>query len=91
MATLTLVLGGCAAPKDRLAYESYARMQPGAWTQSDVRDALGEPDHVLADIWLYERPEKHLVVKLEFGEDGQLERKEWIDATNDTWEDTKDQ
>ena len=65
-------------------------MQTGTSTQADVREALGEPDQVLADLWLYERPDKHLVVKLEFDDQGRLQRKEWIDAAGETWEDSSD-
>jgi hypothetical protein len=89
MTVFCAMLIGCHAP-DKLVYDNYNRIQPCLSTEGDVTQLLGEPNHVLGERWMYERPEQHLHVFVDFGEDGRVERKQWIDAAADTWEDSDD-
>ena len=82
-------LFGCAAP-DRLTFDHYSSVNNKMSTQDDVRAALGEPDNILGNKWLYERPDRHLTVMIDFGKDGKIERKQWVDASGVQWHDTDD-
>lgn len=84
-----MLLSGCAAP-DRLAHANYERIQQNASTQSEVEGLLGNPTNKLGDTWIYERPDKHLTVMIDFDKNGKVERKQWIDGLGETWHDTKD-
>ncbi len=86
---LTLLLVGCAAP-DRLVHANYDRIQQHGSSSTQVAELIGEPDNKLGDTWLYERPDQHLTVMIDFDKDGKVERKQWIDGLRETWEDTKD-
>ena len=86
---LTVFLVGCAAP-DRLAHTNYDRIQKHGSSHGEVLELIGEPDNKLGDTWLYERPDKHLTVMIDFDKDGKVERKQWIDGLGESWEDTKD-
>ncbi len=81
------MLVGCQAP-DKLVYDNYTRIQTHLSTQADVTHSIGDPDHVLGERWMYERPEKHLNVFVDFDESGRVVRKQWIDALDETWEDS---
>jgi len=91
MGTAVSVLGaaGCAAP-DRLAQANYDRIQQHASSHAEVAELIGEPDNKLGDMWLYERPDKHLTVMIDFDKSGRVERKQWIDGLGESWHDTKD-
>ena len=82
-------LSGCRSG-DRLTYDNFNRVQKDGHTQADVNGILGEPTYRLTDIWIYERPEDHLVVKVEFDESGKVQRKEWVDGKTGQWDDTND-
>jgi len=84
-----LVIGGCAPP-DRLAYDNYTQVRTTVSTEADVAAILGEPDQKMADTWIYQRPDKHLVVMIEFDDKGKVSRTQWIDAMGETWHDTED-
>ena len=80
---------GCAAP-DRLAQANYDRIQQHASSHVEVVELIGEPNNKLGDMWLYERPDKHLTVMIDFDKSGKVERKQWIDGLGESWHDTKD-
>ncbi len=84
-----VTLVGCAAP-DRLSFDNYSTVNNKMSTQQDVRAALGEPDNILGNKWLYERPDRHLTVMIDFDKDGKIERKQWVDASGVQWHDTDD-
>lgn len=84
-----LAFPGCSN-RDSLTYENFTRVQKNAHTEADVNGILGEPSYRLNDIWIYERPSDHLVVKVEFDESGRVQRKEWVDGKTGQWEDTND-
>ena len=86
---VAMLAAGCAAP-DRLAHANYDRIQQHASSQSEVSDLIGEPSNKLGDTWLYERPDKHLTVMIDFDKGGKVERKQWIGGLGETWEDTKE-
>lgn len=88
-AWVLVLLVGCAAP-DRLTFDNYSSVNNKMSTQADVRAALGEPDNILGNKWLYERPDKHLTVMIDFDKDGKIERKQWVDASGVQWHDTDD-
>ncbi len=80
---------GCAAP-DRLGHANYDRIQQHASPHVEVAALIGEPDNKLGEMWLYERPDKHLTVMIDFDKNGKVERKQWIDGLGESWHDTKD-
>jgi len=81
---------GCAASRDRLVYDNYTQIRSNVHMQADVEAILGEPDQKMADTWIYQRPDKHLVVMVEFDEQGKVSRTQWVDAMGETWHDTSD-
>jgi hypothetical protein len=89
LAASLVLTGGCNSP-DRLTYDNFSRVQKDAHSQAEVSELLGEPTYRLTDIWIYERPSDHLVVKVEFDETGKVQRKEWVDGKTGQWDDTKD-
>lgn len=80
---------GCAAP-DRLAHANYDRIQQHASSHAEVVELIGEPNNKLGEMWLYERPDKHLTVMIDFDQNGKVERKQWIDGLGESWHDSKD-
>lgn len=84
-----LAVAGCAT-RDSLTYSNFNRVEKNAHTQTDVSGILGEPTYRLDNIWIYERPSDHLIVKVEFDESGRVQRKEWVDGKTGQWEDTND-
>ena len=89
VAAIVMTVSGCSSG-DRLTYDNFSRVQKSGHTQADVTDLLGEPTYRLSDIWIYERPSEHLVVKVEFDESGTVQRKEWADGKTGQWDDTND-
>ena len=79
---------GCQATADRLIHGIFALIQPGLSTQARVRELLGEPDNRWGALWLYQRPERHLIVQVDFDETGRVSRKQWIDALGEAWDDS---
>jgi hypothetical protein len=59
-------------------------------TQADVVTLLGEPSHRVGELWMYERPHKHLYAKIEFDADGRVVDTDWIDGAEGVWEDAED-
>lgn len=86
--TALLFTGACRAP-DRLTPDNYSRIAQLASTQSEVSALIGEPTNRLGERWLYERPQQHLFVFVDFDDQGRVVRKQWIDATTGQWEDTQ--
>lgn len=84
--TCLVFLAGC----DPLTRERYEMITLNVDTDFDVEKMIGPPDHKLPGQWHYERTDKHLIVKVEFDDNGVVTRKEWIDALAGTWEDTED-
>jgi len=80
---------GCAPP-DRLAVANYDMIQQHVTTPTEVTELIGEPDNKLGDSWLYERPDKHLTVMIDFDKNGKVERKQWIDGLGESWHDSRD-
>ncbi len=89
--TVTMVLGclGLMTGCDQLTREHYNMITVDVDTQFDVDRIIGEPNNKLDNEWLYERVDKHLVVKIEFGDGGVVTRKEWIDAAEGVWDDSE--
>lgn len=85
---LAVFLTGCQ--QDRLTRNSFSQVRQNASTQEDVRATLGEPSAVLGDRWIYERPDQHLTVLIDFDEQGHVLRKQWVDGVTGEWQDTKD-
>jgi len=82
--------GGCAKP-DKLVHENFSQIRKGASTRADVQAILGDPDQRLGDDqWIYQRPDKHLHVFIDFDEKGHVSRTQWIDGMEEVWHDTKD-
>ncbi len=81
---------GCAQNRDRLVYDNFTQIKTQVSTREDVTAILGEPDHRLDDRYLYERPDKHLHVIVEFDDKGRVTRTQWIDGLGETWHDTND-
>lgn len=79
---------GCRAGKDRVEYDNFNRIQPYRSTAMEVERILGPPDHKLGELWIYSRAKGRRMVKIEIGEDGIVQRKEWIDADRGVWEDS---
>ncbi len=86
---LGFAMAGCAAP-DRLVKANYDQIQRSSSTKDDVTRLIGEPDNKLGDTWIYQRPDGHLTVMIDFEAKGTVERKQWIDGLGESWEDTKD-
>jgi hypothetical protein len=87
---VALWVGACQSPPDRLVYENFRQIRPQLSTEADVVSLLGEPSHRLGELWMYERPEKHLFAKIEFDADGRVVDKDWIDGAEGVWEDVDD-
>ena len=79
------LLSGCQ--KETLTHENYGKLQARVSTEADVKAALGEPTYKLNNMWIFERPDEHRFVKVEF-EGGKVSRLEWIDG--EQWKDTND-
>jgi hypothetical protein len=92
-AGLTLVLisvgTGCAS-RDRLVPEHFTQIRVHATTEAEVVSLIGEPDSKMHNHWVYQRPDRHLVVLVEFNEKGRVSRTQWVDAGAEIWEDTAD-
>lgn len=82
------VLSGCAAP-DRLNRANFTQIQQNASTQTDVESLIGKPDSKLADMWIYQRPDDHLTVMIDFDAQGRVTRKQWVDGIDGAWDDSK--
>ena len=81
------VLAGCAAP-DRLVRANYTQIKQNTSTQADVETLIGKPDSKLADMWIYQRPDDHLTVMIDFDANGRVTRKQWVDGIQGAWDDT---
>jgi len=79
---------GCGQNRDRLAYDNFTQIKTQVSSREEVVAILGEPDHRLDDRYLYERPDKHLHVIVEFDDKGRVTRTQWIDGLGETWHDT---
>ncbi len=86
--TLFVSWPGCRAP-DKLVHDQFVRIRPHHSNQAEVVDLIGEPDSRLQNHWVYQRPDRHLVVFVEFDEKGQVSRTQWVDAGQEVWEDTR--
>jgi hypothetical protein len=90
--SVALGLAGCAAKRDKLAYDNFTQIRTGVHNRDDVEAILGEPDQRLDDRFLYQRPDKHLHVFVEFDDKGRVSRTQWIDAMDESnlWHDSDD-
>ena len=79
------MLSGC---RDKLVHERFSQIRQNHSTQSEVIELIGDPDDRLGDQWIYQRPDEHLIVLIDFDESGSVSRKQWIDANEAVWEDT---
>ena len=84
----TLFLGACQSAPDKFVHRNFSLIRAQHSTQGDVIALIGEPSHQLGDLWMYERPEKHLFAKIEFDENGNVVEKDWIDGVKGEWEDS---
>lgn len=80
-------LVGCSTP-DRLVQANYSQIETNKSMQSDVESLIGKPDSKLADMWIYQRPDDHLTVMIDFDASGRVTRKQWIDGLQGAWDDT---
>src|SRR3990172_2325483 len=87
---VAMSLGGCAQNRDKLAYDNFTQIRTQVHPREDVEAILGEPDHRLDDRFMYERPDKHLHVFVEFDANGRVTRTQWIDGLGETWRNTDD-
>ena len=87
MLAVSMLAFGC---KDLLVHENFARIRQNATMQAEVERIIGEPDHRLGELWRYDRPQKHLTVLIDFDRNGQVTRKQWIDAMSGVWEDSNE-
>lgn len=85
-----LWIGACRSAPDRLTYDNYARVTPYQSTQGEVSSSLGEPTSRLGQQWIYERPQQHLYVFIDFDDQGRVTRKQWVDAPSGKWDDTRE-
>lgn len=86
---MALLAVGCQS-KGPTFRSGYDQVRQGSTSEADVVAMLGQPDHKLPGLWIYQRPEEHLYVKIEFDDAGRVKRKEWIDGVTGSWEDTED-
>lgn len=82
-----MTLFGCSTP-DRLVQANYSQIEANKSTESDVESLIGKPDSKLADMWIYQRPDDHLTVMIDFDASGRVTRKQWVDAIQGAWDDT---
>lgn len=87
---VALGAAGCAQNHDRLAYDNFTQIRTQVHSREDVLAILGEPDQRFDDRFMYERPDKHLHVFVEFDDKGRVTRTQWIDGMGETWHDTDD-
>jgi|CXWL01.1.fsa_nt_gi hypothetical protein len=88
-ASVLAVLSGCASP-DRLVKANYTQIQQNSSTQADVETLIGKPSSKLADMWIYQRPDDHLTVMIDFDAQGRVTRKQWVDGIDGAWDDTRE-
>ncbi|HNQ21755.1 MAG TPA: hypothetical protein PKK06_01530 [Phycisphaerae bacterium] len=81
-----LALAGCA--KDKLTRERFDMVQQHMTTQAQVADLLGEPTEQLGSQWFFERHDRGVTVLIDFDQEGQVARKQWIDANTREWFDS---
>src|SRR5215212_7112701 len=84
---VALTMPACSSP-DCVNRANYTQIQQNVHTQADVEAILGEPDSKLADMWIYQRPDDHLTVMIDFDADGRVARKQWVDGVQGAWDDT---
>ena len=82
------VLSGCSSP-DRLVRANYTQIQQNSSTQADVQTLIGKPNSKLADMWIYQRPDEHLTVMIDFDAGGRVTRKQWVDGVDGAWDDSE--
>lgn len=80
---------GCAAP-DRVTAENYSTIRANSHSAADVEAILGPPDSKLVDMWVYQRPDQHVTVLIDFDGHGRVARKQWVDGKTGAWDDTND-
>ncbi len=84
-----LSLTACQQP-DRLTFDNFQQVHKSVSTKTDVTAVLGSPDSDMGGLWMYTRPDKHLVVMIDFDAAGRVTRSQWIDAMAEQWQDTDD-
>jgi hypothetical protein len=82
---LLTVLTGC----DQLSRKRFDMITVNVDQQYDVKKLIGPPDDKLDDQWVYERPEKHVHVLIDFDDSGRVVRKQWVDGLAEEWMDTR--
>lgn len=85
-----LFVSACQTAPDKFVHQNFSMILPQHSTQADVIALIGEPSHKVGDLWMYERPGKHLFAKIEFDENGNVVEKDWIDGVTGEWEDSDD-
>jgi PBP1b-binding outer membrane lipoprotein LpoB len=91
VAVAAMFVGGCASTPDRVMRQNYTQIRENASTRAEVGSLLGTPEHTIGDTWMYTRPEQHLTVIIDFGANGEVVRKQWVDGETGTWDDSSDQ
>ena len=74
---------------DQLTRDHFDMITVGVDAKPDVERMIGEPTNKLDDQWHYQRMDKHLEVFVDFDDSNVVTRKQWIDALNEEWYDTK--
>lgn len=78
-----LVVAGCAQKFTRARFDM---IQPGVDEREDVKEILGKPEAILADVWYYEDLNHHKAAQIFFADDGRVLGKEWMDADTGEWD-----
>ena len=84
-----LLLSGCTKP-DCVNPANFSQIQQNVHTQADVESILGAPDSKLSDMWVYQRPDDHVTVLIDFDAGGRVTRKQWVDGMTGAWDDTNE-
>jgi hypothetical protein len=79
-----ILSGGC----DRLTRSHFDMITTNVDAEMDVEKLLGPPNDKVQNQWVYERPEKHLHVLLDFNDNGVVTRKQWVDGSAEEWSDS---
>jgi hypothetical protein len=79
------LLGGC----DKLKRERFEMIRVQVDAKGDVEKLIGPPDYKLPAQWHYERDDQHLIVRVDFDDNGVVTRKQWIDAMAARWDDSQ--
>ena len=88
-AILPILVSAClSAGCDPLTRNRFDMIVIDVSTKDDVRRTIGDPSDGLGPQWIYSRPDRHLTVMINFNPQHVVNRKQWVDASNNEWVDT---